>query len=136
MANLKEKIKNLNKAPDTTARFSPEDIQKNKGMAVLSYLGILVLIPLFAAKRSPYARYHCNQGLILSIAELILTVALSFMTRIRYIGWTFYPVSGAVGVVGIILMIIGIVNASKGRAKELPLLGDFRILKESAEVTE
>lgn len=136
MANLKEKIKNLNKTPDTTARFSPEDIQKNKSMAVLSYLGILVLIPLFAAKRSPYARYHCNQGLILSIAELILTVALSFMTRIRYIGWTFYPVSGAVGVVGIILMIIGIVNASKGRAKELPLLGDFRILKESAEVTE
>lgn len=129
MASLKEKIRDLNNTPDTSDRYDAEDVQKNRTMAVLSYISWLVLIPLFAAKKSPYARFHCNQGLILSIAELILTVALSFMTRIRFIGWTFYPVSGAVGVVSIVLMVIGIVNASKGRAKELPLIGEFRILK-------
>ena len=43
----------------------------NKVMAILSYFGILVLIPIFAAKDDAFARYHANQGLVLLIASAI-----------------------------------------------------------------
>ena len=42
-------------------------------MGVLSYLGILVFVPLIAGnKQSPYVRFHTNQGLVLFIASVIV----------------------------------------------------------------
>ena len=37
-------------AEDYTASFDPKDIQANKGMGVLAYLGILFCVPYFAAQ--------------------------------------------------------------------------------------
>lgn len=39
-----EKFKST--AEDHTQQFTPEDIEQNKAMAILSYLGILVLVPI------------------------------------------------------------------------------------------
>ena len=61
--------------PDSTAQFNPQDIANNKAMAILAYLGILVLVPIFAANNSPFARYHANQGLILLIVNIVLMIA-------------------------------------------------------------
>lgn len=58
----------MNDTADTTAAFDPGDIEQNKVMALLSYLGILVLVPLLAAKELRFARFHANQGLVLLIA--------------------------------------------------------------------
>ena len=55
-----EKIINT---PDTTESFDRDDIAKNKGMSVLSYIWILFIIPLFAAKDSKFARFHANRDL-------------------------------------------------------------------------
>ena len=53
--------------------FQQEDVKKHKGMGVLSYFGILVLIPLLAGdKNSPYVRFHSNQGLVLFLVSVIL----------------------------------------------------------------
>ena len=46
----------------------------DKLMGVLAYLGILVLIPLLAAKDSKFAQFHAKQGLTLFIGEVILFV--------------------------------------------------------------
>ena len=43
----------------------PDDAEKNKIFGILAYLGILCLVPIFAAKDSPFAKYHANQGLVL-----------------------------------------------------------------------
>ena len=72
------KIKEPKNTPDTTSEFDQNDIQSNKVMAVLAYLGILVLVPLFAARESRFARFHTNQGLILAIAQF----AWTFVSRI------------------------------------------------------
>ena len=118
-ADFSQKVAQLNDTPDSTGDFSPEDVQGHKGMAVLSYFGILVLIPILAAKDSPFARYHANQGLLLLIWEVIVYI-------LRKIWW---PLGLIGGIFSFILFIIGIVNAANGRAKELPLIGKFRLLK-------
>ena len=113
--------------------FDAEDIEKNKSMAVLAYLGILVLIPLFSAKESPYARFHTNQGLVLCIAAILYSVACSIVNAIILaISWKLYFITsilGFAGIVFLVLAVMGIVNAVNGRVKELPLLGKYRIVK-------
>ncbi len=115
-----ERLKLLNDTKDESEGFDKSDIEKNKIMAVLAY--IVFLIPLIAAKESPFARFHTNQGLLLVIAAVILSV----IAAIPVIGWIIAPV---IGIAVTVLAVIGILNALNGKAKELPLIGKFRILK-------
>ena len=117
--DLGSKVAQLNDTPDTTASFDVDDVKNNKGMAVLAYFWLLVLIPLLARKDSPFARYHSNQGLILLICSVISGI----------LGRIWGPLGTITGIICFILFIIGIVNAANGRAKELPIVGKFRLLK-------
>lgn len=126
-------MSNIFNTPDTTASYSAADVQNNKAMGILSYLGILVLIPILAAKESPFARYHANQGLVLllcevgfSVASMILSVIFAFLGPLALL-WTL--VSWLVSLAFLALLILGIVNAAQGLCKELPLIGRIRILK-------
>ena len=118
---------------DTTAQYDPADVEKNKAMGVLAYLSWLVLIPIFAAKDSKFARFHANQGLVLLIASAIFGVVRWILSEILFaISWRLYFVTIIISLLGLVflaLAIIGIVNAATGKAKELPVIGKIRILK-------
>ena len=113
--------------------YNQADIEQNKVMAVLAYFGILVLIPIFAAKESKFARFHSNQGLVLCIAAVLYGVAYSILSAVVLaISWRLYFVVSLLGLVSIVfavLAVIGIINAANGKAKELPVIGKFKILK-------
>ena len=96
----------------------PKDIQENKGLTVLSYIGLLCLVPLLAKKDSKFAQYHAKQGLVLFIMELIIWVLLV----IPVLGWIIY----VVGIItSLVLAIMGIMNVVNGKCKELPIIGKF-----------
>ena len=119
MASFKESITN---PADYTAEMDAQDINDNKVMAVLAYFGLLFLIPLLAAKESKFARFHTNQGIVLFIVSIIASI----ISVIPIIGWI---IGGLAGLCTFILFILGIANAVQGKAKDLPLIGSFRILK-------
>ena len=79
MSNLQEsfeeKFSTINNTVDTTSEYDPQDIEENKFMAILAYFGILVIIPILAAKDSKFARFHSNQGLILCITAILYSLA-------------------------------------------------------------
>lgn len=102
--------------------FTQDDIENNKVISLFSYIGILFLVPLLAARESKYAQFHVNQGLVLFLTDIILGV----VAAVPVIGWI---VSGAGYVFTVVCAVIGIINALQGNAKELPLIGKFRILK-------
>lgn len=114
-------------AEDTTktqATASKEDVEKNKMNAVLSYIGILILVPLLSeeAKKSPYAKFHMNQGLVLLIAE----IALSVVWMIPVLGW----LVGFVGGIALfVLWIMALIGAVNGEMKRVPILGDIELIK-------
>ena len=126
---------NILDMPDTTSYYSRSDIEGNKLMAVLSYLGILVLIPILAAKDSPFAKFHATQGLNLLIVSVAWSIVSGIIGAILgAIGVTFLSVLWSiitllVSIVIFLTMVIGIINAAQGKAKELPIIGGFRILK-------
>ena len=111
------------------------DAQQNKAMGILAYLSWRVLVPLLAAKNSPFARFHANQGLALAIVEIawwilsaILTViagasySLGLMAVITVVSWI-------LSIAFLAFSIIGIVHAAKCEMKPLPLIGGIKILK-------
>ena len=124
MADLNE----VTKMTDHTSEFDPNDIQNNKTMGILAYISFLVLVPIFSAKDSKWARFHANQGLVLLIAEGVAAI-LSFLGIIPYVGWLFSIPGWILYVVCVVFSVLGIVNAAKGQAKDLPLISKIKILK-------
>ncbi len=114
-----------------------QDINANKGYGVLSYIGLLVLIPIFAGKHSKFARFHAGQGATLCALDIAYTICQIIINAI--VGavfpstWLHYnPIPGIVSTIlwlgsvfFVVLMIIGIVNAAKGTYQKLPLIGQL-----------
>lgn len=122
-------------APMMAAPVNPQqDVEQNKVMAILAYFGILVLVPIFAAKESKFARFHANQGLILLIAAIVYSVLVQVLTSVLVqislgLLGLFAIVLSLAWLVFAVLAIIGIINAAKGEFKELPIIGKYQILK-------
>ncbi len=95
-----------------------KDVEENKAIAAIGYLGILFLIPLLAKKDSPFAQYHAKQGMVLFIFEVIF----SFIVVIPILGWVISPIGW---LFAFILFIMGIINALGGKKQPLPVIGQF-----------
>ncbi|MEO0070827.1 MAG: hypothetical protein ABIK39_01900 [candidate division WOR-3 bacterium] len=94
-----------------------DDVEKGKGIAWLSYLGILWLVPLLAMKENEFCKYHVKQGIMLTL----WFVAVSIVGGIPFIGWfVIWPLGY---IFGLVLMILGIINAVGGKYWKMPLLG-------------
>ncbi len=93
--------------------------QKNTLMAVLAYLGILIIVPFLTdAHKDPFVKFHLKQGVVLIIFEFIGF----FISAVPILGWV---VGWLIWVVSLVLLIIGILNAVSGAEKELPLIGSY-----------
>lgn len=97
----------------------PSAPQHRTLMGVLSYLGILVIIPILMAKDDSFVKFHIKQGVVLLIIEIAVWFVLStFM-------WQLWMVWQLINLVTLVLAIIGVVNVVQGKEKELPLIGSL-----------
>lgn len=129
MSDLNDKINEFTNTPDTTAEFDPADIEKNKVISIFAYLSWLVIIPLIAGKDSKFARFHCNQGIVLAIAEIVCSVAIGILKDVPFVGFIFSIVGSLVSLACLVFTILGIINVVNGKAKELPLIGNIKLIK-------
>lgn len=134
--NIKESVTNiLADVNDVSSTFSPEDIKEGKVMGILSYIGILVLVPFFFETSNQFVVYHAKQGMNLFIYGFGTAVVFGLLS---YILTFLIPIFGIVlssilwlahlGFFGG-LMAIGIVNVCYNRAKELPIINKIKIIK-------
>lgn len=91
-------------------------MKKNVGMAVIAYL--IFFIPLLTeAKHDSFVSFHVRQGMVLFLYWVAMAV-LSMVPLLGVVVLIGYPV-------GLVLLIIGCINAARGKEKELPLIGSF-----------
>ncbi len=116
--------------------FEPEqtDVEQNKVLALLSYIGILFLIPMFGAKNSQYAQYHAKQGLNMFVVFLIAGIAVSIVgaviNLIPILGWIVCALLGFIfSIAWLATMVVGIVNAVNGRTIPPLFMGSIRLFK-------
>lgn len=108
-----------------------EDIAANKVYGILSYIGILFIVPLLAAKESRFAKFHANQGLVAFLTQLILNAAsgvVCAILNVLHLGVVAAIVGPLVSLVTLAISVIGIIFVAQGKAKELPIIGKFHIL--------
>jgi uncharacterized membrane protein len=122
-------VNELMQSEDFTKNYDIQDINANKPMGILSYIGILVLVPIFTARESRFAMFHAEQGITLCIGAHIIAFLSIIFGLIPVVGWVFSLLFGLVGLALFVLMIIGIVNAANGQAKQIPVLGKIRLIK-------
>ena len=95
---------------DNQRKTLDPDIEKNKTVAVLSYVWILFLIPLLGKKHSKFCQFHAKQGLILFL--------LSFLSWLPLIGWL-------LGIALIVVSVIGIMKTLEGGWFKVPYVYDL-----------
>jgi uncharacterized membrane protein len=112
------------------------DVEQNKIFGILSYLPpLLFLVGLIAARQSKFAMYHCNQGLVLTLAAIAVSIANMIvgmiLVHIPILGWFLMTVLNLGIFVGIIVLVVmGVINAANGVCKPLPLIGSrFTLIK-------
>lgn len=91
---------------------------KNILMAILAYLGILVVVSYLVAKDDPFVKFHIKQGLVLLVGEVVLWILGMGL-------WQLWPLLSLINLAIFVLAIVGIVNAAQGQEKPLPLVGQW-----------
>lgn len=99
-------------------RVDPREVEKNKILAAISYLGVLCLVPLFLKKSSPYVQFHAKQGLVLLIAEIII----SFVNIIPFFGFMVWAFAG---LLFFIISMVALVRTWNGESWEIPVISDY-----------
>ena len=97
--------------------------------SILAYIGPLFLVGLLTDKENPKVMFHVNQGLVLLLASFAVSI-VALVLDILPIGSLIPDLVRAAGWLGYtVLAIMGIINASNGEEKELPFIGQFKLLK-------
>ncbi|MFH1995835.1 MAG: hypothetical protein ABIJ27_02415 [Candidatus Omnitrophota bacterium] len=102
-------------AEENTKKIEKMDpvVQEGKLFAMVAYLGILCLVPLFFKKDNKFAMFHGKQGLVLFIGESAIWVIGNLFGWLRGLGALIFGV----------ISIIGIIQALMGKYWKLPVGG-------------
>ena len=102
-------------------------------MIVLSYLGLLALIPLLVEKNDKEVQWHAKHGLVLLVAEVALFIVywilMMLVTNIPFLGCIAGIIGGLlwfVVVIGILVIhIMCIVKGVNGQRFTLPYISEY-----------
>ena len=96
-------------------------IDEGKTTAIIAYItGIGTLIAYFMNKdkNNTFAAFHIRQGVKLFIFSVALNIVLRILMSVTGLG-----ILGLVGFAPLVLLIMGAMNASKGKEEPLPVIG-------------
>ncbi len=112
---------------------SPQLPSDKTAMLILSYLGLLALIPLLVEKEDRNVQWHAKHGLVLFVAAVVLSIVLwlvtGIVTMVPGLGClvsvlTFFASMGLM--VGyLIVIIVAIMKALKGERFLVPGISEY-----------
>ena len=105
---------------DLAERFDKETNDQTRVSSALAYL--FFFVPIVMHPESKFARYHCNQGLILLILEFLGIVGLAEIPKVGgYLSFLCLLFC-------LVCLIRGIILALNGKAKRIPFFGKLVIV--------
>lgn len=115
--------------------MSNGEIEKKKSentpMLVLSYLGLLCLVPLFVEKQDQEVQWHAKHGLVILIAEFVVLVGLGMISFVlSQVSQLFSCLTGCIGpfiiLAGLaVFHIMLIMKAIKGERMLIPGVSQY-----------
>lgn len=115
----------------------PADVAANRGMAMISYMLLLIFLPLTQCKNSPYVRFHANRSLVTYVfcfgGGLLLFGIGALTVFVPTVGPILTLICGVLSwgmMMSVsVLCLIGMVQAWQGKARPLPILGGITFIK-------
>ncbi|MEN3045988.1 MAG: hypothetical protein ABDH49_03260 [Candidatus Hydrothermales bacterium] len=95
-------------------------MENKKYISVLSYLGILFIVPLILEPNDEFVKFHVKQGIMLFAFFMLVFIVGGI---IPIIGWFIIWPIGIL--IWILFVIIGISNTLSGKMEELPIIGKY-----------
>ncbi len=122
---------------NSTKLFKQKDIDENCNLALISYIPFLFFVPMIVKPCSGYVRYHGIQGLTLFIISVVLEFFDILLSAIFTCALNDMPAVICTIIVTVVINLsillfisTGIANAVKGEARELPIIGKYKLLKQ------
>ncbi len=122
---------------NSTKLFKQKDIDENCNLSLISYIPFLFFVPMIVKPCSGYTRYHGIQGLTLFIVSIVLEFFDILLSAIFTCALNDMPaiiltiiVTVVINLSILLFISTGIANAVKGEARELPLIGKYKLLKQ------
>lgn len=102
---------------------------KKKTTDIVAYLTWIGLLVAFLAGDRKNSKFHLNQALVLFVTEVawqiiyrVAAVVLNFLS-FGLLGSILYAINTIIGLLFLVLLIMGLVNAIQEQEKPLPLIG-------------
>lgn len=116
--------------PPPPGATPPGGVSPNRGiMIVLSYLWLLALVPLIVEKNDSEVQWHAKHGLVLTVAEFILWIAVFIVqiiaSHVAFLGCITSILSFVVWIGIIILHILCILKGVKGERFIIPGISEY-----------
>ena len=92
----------------------------------VSYITFIGWIVAYLAGDKEGAKFHLNQSLVIWLGYIIVAVASVVLAFIPVIGWL---ASWAAYIYLLVMWIMGLIAAINQEEKELPLIGQIKLLK-------
>ena len=112
--------------PVDSSPMTEKEVGEGKAFAIISYVLNFLRLPFWLVplimRDNDFALYHAKQCMLLWIAAMVATVAAVPLVFLCGIG---IPIIIGIAIAAIVLNVIGLINASNGRAKPLPLIGGY-----------
>ncbi|TAL54318.1 MAG: DUF4870 domain-containing protein [Nanoarchaeota archaeon] len=94
--------------------------------AILSYLSILVIIPLIAVKKKDeFIKFHIKQGIILLVVEIILAIIQRVLLYLFFFGNILWDLIGILWLVILVVAVIAIIKAIQGEMWKIPVVSNY-----------
>jgi len=95
---------------------------RNTPMLVLSYLGLLALIPLVVVKDDREVQWHAKHGLVLTVAFIALSLAASTMT---FLMGFFFFLNPLVYLGWLVVSVLAMLKAINGQRLVIPGISEY-----------
>ena len=97
-----------------------------KTTSIVSYLTFVGWIIAYCAGNKEEAKFHLNQSLVIWLGYLCVAVASVVLAFIPILGWL---AIWAANIYLLVMWVMGLIAAINDEEKELPLIGQIKILK-------
>ena len=101
------------------------DQSKRTIMIILSYLGILALIPFLVEKEDREVQWHAKHGLVLFAAEVIVFIFLGILMSIPILGCVIWVLFLLVALAVFAFHIMCMIKGVNGERLTVPYISEF-----------
>jgi len=98
-------------------------IDEGKTMAIIAYvtlIGTLIAYLMNNDKKNDFAKFHIGQALRAWLAGIVISIIANVLVMVTGIGLLSF-----LGYAGLVLAILGFINAMNGKVAKIPLVGEI-----------